>query len=178
MNQDLVNFDGSNFTHCHDKMKFLLIALKVFHMLDQTCNHFLKKCKEDGLHVRAHFEYSTGSGLSLWSFTPLKTPRNIYRMLWRGQVQNGENKYRQIYLSKVLFDFKMVDNVSFCINYKILLISSVIYQFKFLGRFKWDQSLQYFHQVGTIIGKKICMWQKITLWKSLINIFESKKKVE
>ena len=78
-------------------------------------------------------------------------------MLWRGQVQNGENKYRQIYLSKVLFDFKMVDNVSFCINYKILLISSVIYRFKFLGRFKWDQSLQYFHQVGTIIGKKICM---------------------
>lgn len=34
-----------------------------------------KKCKEDGLCVGAHFEYSTGS--SLWSFTPLKTPRNI-----------------------------------------------------------------------------------------------------
>ncbi|KAI9154161.1 hypothetical protein LWI28_021833 [Acer negundo] len=37
MNQDLVlldHFDGSNFTHWQDKLKFLLTALKIFYILD------------------------------------------------------------------------------------------------------------------------------------------------
>ncbi|KAL6350619.1 hypothetical protein AAG906_022329 [Vitis piasezkii] len=39
MNQDLVRldrFDGSNFTRWQDKVRFLLIALKIFNILDPT----------------------------------------------------------------------------------------------------------------------------------------------
>ena len=39
MNQDLVRldrFDGSNLTRWQDKVRFLLIALKIFYILDPT----------------------------------------------------------------------------------------------------------------------------------------------
>ena len=44
MNQDFVKldrFDGTNFTRWQDKMKFLLIALKIFYVLDPSLNSLL-----------------------------------------------------------------------------------------------------------------------------------------
>jgi hypothetical protein len=56
MNQDFVKldkFDGTNFTHWQDKMKFLLIALKIFCVLDPSLNSLPDPTPEDTDVVKA-----------------------------------------------------------------------------------------------------------------------------
>ena len=43
LNHELVkldHFDGTNFSHWKDKIKFILIALKLFYVLDPNLIHF------------------------------------------------------------------------------------------------------------------------------------------
>jgi hypothetical protein len=56
MNQDFVKldkFDGTNFTHWQDKMKFLLTALKIFCVLDPSLNSLPDPTPEDTNAVKA-----------------------------------------------------------------------------------------------------------------------------
>ena len=50
MNQDFVKsdrFDGTNFTHWQDKMKFLCIALKIFYVLNPSLNSLFEPTPKD-----------------------------------------------------------------------------------------------------------------------------------
>ena len=50
MNQDLVKldqFDGTNFTRWHDKLKFLLTMLKIFYILDPELEPILEPNDKD-----------------------------------------------------------------------------------------------------------------------------------
>ena len=50
MNQDLVRldrFDGSNFTRWQDKVRFILMTLKIFYILDPTLTPLLESKKNE-----------------------------------------------------------------------------------------------------------------------------------
>ena len=56
LNHELVKldrFDGTNFSHWKDKMKFLLATLKLFYVLDPTLMHFPTTSDEDTDEIKA-----------------------------------------------------------------------------------------------------------------------------
>ena len=56
LNHELVkldHFDGTNFSQWKDKKKFLLIALKLFYVLDPNLKHFPLASDEDTDEIKA-----------------------------------------------------------------------------------------------------------------------------
>lgn len=97
MNQDFLKldkFDGTNFTHWQDKMKFLLTALKIFYILspyfppisepkeDETdvVKEQRKKREEDELVCPGHI-LNTLSDKLYDLFTSIKATRDIWKAL-------------------------------------------------------------------------------------------------
>ncbi|GAV81532.1 hypothetical protein CFOL_v3_24987 [Cephalotus follicularis] len=133
MNQDMVKldrFDGNNYTHWKDKMLFLLIALKISYILDQSLEPIpeesaanddgtqpsaleieqnkikRQKCEEDKLLCRGHI-LNTLSDRLYDLFAGMQTTKEIWDALefkYKAEEQ-GTNKY----LITKYFDFKMID---------------------------------------------------------------------
>ena len=123
MNQDLVRldrFDGSNFTRWQDKIKFLLIILKIFYILDLALEPLAaptpedtpevvvarKRREEDELIYRGHI-LNTLSDRLYNLYTNTKSAKEIWNAL--------ENKYKaeeegtKKFLITQYFDFKFLD---------------------------------------------------------------------
>ncbi|GAV70929.1 hypothetical protein CFOL_v3_14427, partial [Cephalotus follicularis] len=121
--------DGNNFQRWQDKIKFLLIVLKIYYILDpnlqpiedpvpatdetqpnvealERVNQQRKKCEEDKLLCRGHI-LNTLSGILFDLFTCMKSAKEIQDALefkYRAEEQ-GTNKY----LIAKYFDFKFFD---------------------------------------------------------------------
>ena len=116
-------FDGANFSWWKDKMKFLLTALKLFHVLDPNLMHFppasdedtddikaqRKKREEDELICRGHI-LNTLSDRFYDLYTLMKSPKEIWNALKAKYKTEkiGTNKF----IIQKYFDYKMLDNVS------------------------------------------------------------------
>ena len=125
MKQDLVvrpdRFDGTNFTHQQDKLKFLLTALKIFYVIDPNLPAILeptdkdteerkvecKKRQEDECICRGHILNALSDSLyDLYIDTPsTKEIWNALKFKYRAE-EEGNKKFR---ISKY-FDFTMFDD--------------------------------------------------------------------
>ena len=130
----LDRFDGTNFSRWKDKMKFLLIALKLFYILDPNLMSFpptsdedtneikaqRKKREEDELICRGHI-LNTLSDRLYDLYTSMKSPKEIWNAL------EAKYKTEKIGKSKFIiqkyFDYKMLDNVSVLDQVHVLQIS-------------------------------------------------------
>uniref|UniRef100_A0A2N9GCP6 Uncharacterized protein n=1 Tax=Fagus sylvatica TaxID=28930 RepID=A0A2N9GCP6_FAGSY len=177
MNQDFVKldkFDGSNFIHWHDKMKFLLTALKIFYVLDPNLQLIpdptpqdteqLKqqriKREEDELVCRGHI-LNTLSDRLYDLFTTMTSPKEIWKAL--------ETKYKtkkqgtDKFIIQKYFDFKMMDNVS---------VLDQVHELQILVHKLNDLSIKIpeLFQVGAIIAKLPPSWNNYR--KKLLHMAE------
>ncbi|KAK3010678.1 hypothetical protein RJ639_011281 [Escallonia herrerae] len=124
MNQDFMKldrFDGTNFTRWHDKMMFLLTALKVQYVLDPNLPPLLeitdndsdetkaarKKREEDELVCRGHILNALSDRL-YDLFTSSKCPREIWKAL--ENKYNNEKQGADKFLTLKYFEFTMNDS--------------------------------------------------------------------
>ena len=124
MNQDFVHldrFDGTNFTHWQDKLKFLLTALKIYYVLDPELEAIpapsdkdtedqktaRKKQQEDELICRGHI-LNALSGRLYDLYTDNPSARDIWNAL-EFKYKAEEEGTKKFLISKY-FDFKMLDD--------------------------------------------------------------------
>ena len=126
LNHELVKldrFDGTNFSRWKDKMKFLLIALKLFSVLDPNLMYFptasvedtdeikaqRKKREEDELICKWHILNTLSDRLY-----DLYTSMNSLKEIWNALEAKyktekvGTNKF----IIQMYFDYKILDNIS------------------------------------------------------------------
>ena len=113
-------FDGANFTRWHDKLKFLLTALKIFYVLDlelavipepteedtEERRAERKKWQEDELICRRHILNALSDRL-YDLYTSTQSTREIWNAL-EFKYKAEEEGTKKFLISKY-FDFKMCD---------------------------------------------------------------------
>ncbi|GAV87683.1 UBN2_2 domain-containing protein [Cephalotus follicularis] len=175
MNQDMVKLDrfyGNNFTRWQDKMKFLLIVLKIYYIWDpnfqpiedhvtttdetqpnakalKRVNQQRKKHEEDELLCRGHI-LNTLSDRLFNLFTGMKSTKEIWDVLefkYRAEEQ-GTNKY----LIAKYFYFKFVDTKPLLEQeHELQMIVNKIHALKI--------EIPETFQVGAIIAKLPSSWK-------------------
>ena len=126
LNHELVKldcFDRTNFSQWKDKMKFLLIVLKLFYILDPNLMPFptasnedtdeikvqRKKREEDELIYRGHILNTLSDHLHDL-YTSMKSPKEIWNAL-EAKYKNAKVGTKKFIIQKY-FNYKMLDNIS------------------------------------------------------------------
>ena len=177
LNHELVKldrFDGINFSRWKDKMKFLLIALKLFYILDPNLMSFpptsdedtdeikaqRKKPKEDELICRGHI-LNTLLNRLYDLYTSMKSPKKIWNAL------KAKYKTEKIGKSKFIiqkyFDYKILDNASVLDQvHKLQILVNKLCD--------WLINIPKSFQVGAIITKLPPSWNNFR--KKLLHMSE------
>ena len=158
----LDHFDGTNFSRWKDKMKFLLIALKLFYVLDSNLRPFptasdedideikvqRKKQEEGKLICRGHI-LNTLSNRLYDLYTSMNSPKEIWNTLEAKfkTKKVGTNKF----IIQKYFDYKILDNI---------LVLDQVHKLQILVNKLRDLSIHIpeSFQVGAIIAKLPPSW--------------------